>query len=133
MARRMNLLDEDIDIHQWARLRQWKVHVRKIGIEIGRFGMKDQNEILPRLHRLRRPTFFTRDQDFYHPTLRHAGYCLVYLDVLPDEAAEYIRRFLRHRAFRTQAQRMGKVVRVRHRGLTYWQVGQEHEQGASWS
>lgn len=84
------------------------------------------------LHRLRRPTFFTRDLDFYKPELRHPGYCLVYLDVLPDQVAKYIRRFLRHKSFRTQAQRMGKVVRVRHGGISYWQVKLEAERALSW-
>ena len=72
--------------------------------------MKDRGEIIPLLHTLRRPTFFTRDHDFYKADLRHLGYCLVFLDVAFDEAAEFIRRFLRHTAFRTQAQRMGRVV-----------------------
>ena len=72
--------------------------------------MKDRGEIIPLLHTLRRPTFFTRDHDFYKADLRHPGYCLVFLDVAFDEAAEFIRRFLRHTAFRTQAQRMGRVI-----------------------
>jgi len=64
--------------------------------------MKDRSEIIPLLHTLRRPTFFTRDHDFYKPDLCHPGYCLVFLDVAFDEAADFIRRFLRHAAFRTQ-------------------------------
>ena len=59
--------------------------------------------------------------------LLHQGYCLVFLDVWDDEAAEYIRRFLRHPEFRTQAQRMGKVTRVRHGGVSYWQVQVKEE------
>jgi hypothetical protein len=58
--------------------------------------MKDIDEIIPLLHTLKRPTFFTRDHDYYKPYLRHPGYCLALLDVEFDEAAEYIRRFLRH-------------------------------------
>lgn len=41
------------------------------------------------------------DRDFSRPELCHLRYCLVYLDVKPDEAARYIRRFLRHKSFRT--------------------------------
>jgi hypothetical protein len=123
----VNILDENIDLPQRQRLDAWKIHYRRIGVWVGRFGMKDHDEIIPLLHQLHRPTFFTRDHDFYHPVLRHAGYCLVHLDVMPDEAAEYIRHLLRHRTFRTHAQRMGKVVRVRHSGLTYWQEGSEIE------
>jgi hypothetical protein len=43
------------------------------------------------------------------------------------EAAAYMRRLLRHQAFRMQAQRMGKVVRVRHSGVSYWQLRERKE------
>jgi hypothetical protein len=118
----VNILDEDIDLSQRQQLEVWKIHFRQIGVEIGNFGMKDREDIIPLLHRLKRPTFFTLDRGFYHPTLRHQGYCLVFFDVWEDEAASYIRRFLRHAVFRTQAQRMGKVVRVYHSGVSYWQA-----------
>lgn len=94
--------------------------------------MKDRSEIVPLLHTLRRPTFFTRDHDFYKPDPCHSRYCLVFLDVAFDEAAEFIRRFLRHAAFRTQAQRMGKVVRVHHCGASYWQVNARKAYTLSW-
>jgi len=128
----MNLLDENIVATERERLRAWKIHFRRIGGEVGRLGMKDRNEIIPLLHTLRRPTFFTRDHDFYHPALRHSGYCLVFLDVAFNEAAEFIRRFLRHPAGRIQAQRMGKVIRVHHGGLRYWQVGERRVHDLGW-
>ena len=80
--------------------------------------MKDEDDILPLLHRLRRPTLLTLDRDFYKPKWRHPGYCLVWFDVYDDEAAYFIRRFLRHPEFRTQAKRMGKIIEVRHGGLS---------------
>jgi hypothetical protein len=128
----MNVLDENIDAPQREQLQSDKIRFRRVGGEIGRLGMKDRNQIIPLLHTLRRPTFFTRDHGFYHPTLRHSGYCLVYLDVSADEAAEYIRRLLRHPAFRTQSQRMGKVVRVHHGGMSYWQVGDRRVHDLGW-
>ncbi len=128
----MKILDEDIDAPQRERLRVYKIHCRKIGVDIGRYGMKDRDEIIPLLHHLRRVTFFTQDHGFYRPGLCHATYCLVYLDVFPDEAAEFIRRLLRHPAFRTQASRLGKVIRVRHSGLTYWQSGSLREHKLVW-
>ena len=128
----MNILDENIDAPQRERLRAWRIHFRRIGGDLGHAGMKDLDEIIPLLHTLKRPTFFTRDHDFYDPGLRHAEYGLVYLDAAPDEAAHYIRRFLRHRACRAQTQRMGKVVRVHPIGLSYWQVGVEKERAISW-
>ena len=118
----MNILDEDISAPTCKRLRAYKIHFRQIGVDIGRSGMKDREDVLPLLHRMKSPTFFTLDHGFYHPTLLHQRCCLVFLDVWDDEVAEYIHRFLRHSEVRTQAQRMGKVVRVRHSGLSYWQM-----------
>jgi len=54
----VNILDEDIDAAQCQQLRRWKIHFQRIGIHVGRFGMKDRNELVPLLHRLSRPTFF---------------------------------------------------------------------------
>src|SRR5262245_15358810 len=128
----MNVLDENIDDLQRGQLEAWKIHVRQIGIEVGKSGMKDRNDIIPLLHGLRRPTFFTRDHDFYHPWLRHPEYCLVFLEVKPREAARYIKRFLRHPKFRAQQQRMGKVIRVQEDGIRFWQVGVGEAENVSW-
>lgn len=128
----MIVVDENIVRGQRERLFDLKIHFRQIGFEIGWQGMKDRNDVIPLLHNLRRPTFFTRDVDFYKTDLRHAEYCLIFLDIPADEAAEYIRRFLRHPSFRTQVQRMGKVVRVRPTGMSWWEVGGESEHISSW-
>jgi len=128
----VNVLDENIVATQRELLRSWKVHFRRIGGEVGRAGMKDRSEIIPLLHTLRRPTFFTRDHDFYKPDLCHPEYCLVFLDVAFDEAAEFTRHFLRHTAFRTQAQRMGKVVRVHQSGVSYRQANVRKAYVISW-
>jgi len=128
----VNVLDENIIAPERERLRTWRIHFRCIGQQVGRLGMKDHNEIIPLLHSLRQPTFFTRDHGFYRPPLLHAGYCLVYLEVGADETADSIRRFLRHHTFRTRFQRMGKVVRVHHSGVSYWQANVKGERALSW-
>jgi hypothetical protein len=128
----VNILDEDISSIERGRLRARKIHVRQIGIEVGRLGMKDRVDIIPLLHSLRTPTFFSRDHGFYHPRFLHAGYCLVHLDVAFDEVAEYISRFLRHQAFRARVQRLGKIMRVRHSGMSYWEIHQKGERSLSW-
>src|SRR5712692_2011023 len=128
----MNVLDENIIAPEREPLRAWRIHFRSIGDEVGRLGMNDHKEIIPLLHTLQRPTFFTRDHGFYHPTLLHSGYCLVYLEVEADETAEYLRRLLRHQLFRTRSQRVGKVVRVRHSGVRYWQVREKRERALRW-
>jgi hypothetical protein len=128
----VNVLDENIVATQRQLLDSWRIRSRSIGGEIGRAGMKDRGEIIPLLHSLRRPTFFTRDHDFYKYDLCHRRYCLVFLDVAFDEAAEFIRRFLRHSAFRTQANRMGRVVRVYHTGVSYWQAHNKKAHVLNW-
>jgi hypothetical protein len=57
--------------------------------ETGRQGMKDLDEIIPLLHRLRRPTFFTHDLGFFDHALCHKGYTLICLDVRAKETAVY--------------------------------------------
>lgn len=128
----MIFLDENIIVPERERLRAMRVHCRHVGHDVGRQGMKDINEVIPLLHQFRRPTFFTRDRDFYHPSLLHAGYCLVHLDVAFDEVANYLRRFLRHTGFRTQSQRMGKIVRVHYSGINYWQRDLSKERTFNW-
>lgn len=59
----MNVLDENISRIQCQLLRHWRIPVRHIGYEIGRKGMKD-DEIIPFLLTLQRPTFFTLDWDY---------------------------------------------------------------------
>ena len=48
------------------------------------------------------------------------------------EVAHFIRRFLRHRAFATQADRMGAVVRVMHTGFVAWRLNAGRELRLAW-
>jgi hypothetical protein len=127
----VNILDENIPKNQKELLETWRVHVKQIGFDIGRKGMLD-DEIITFLLQLRRPTFFTRDDDFYARQLCHARYCLVYLSVEKYEAAFFTRRFLRHRELKTQAGRMGCVVRVSAAGIWLWRLHAEKEERLSW-
>jgi hypothetical protein len=112
----MNILDENIIASQRQRLRSWRIPVRQIGVDIARKGLQDE-EILPFLHHLRRPTFFTRARGFYRREVCHRQYSLVCLEVVPEEVAIFVRRVLRHPRLKTQVTRMGTVVRASHRGL----------------
>jgi len=93
--------------------------------------MKD-NEIISLLHDLTRPTFFTRDDDFFDRDLCHAGYCLVHTSVEKNEVAVFTHRLLRHPEFNTKAKRMGPVVRVSHAGLLVWRLHAEKTQRFDW-
>lgn len=126
----MNLLDENFPLDQVEQLLNWGVRVRKIGQDIGRAGMQDP-EILPLLHATTRPTFFTLDADFASPLLCHPAYGLVFLFVRPEQAAEYVRRVLRHPELNTQARRMGTYVRASYDGVRVWRRN-EAEQAFPW-
>jgi len=84
------------------------------------------------LHRLPQPTFFTHDGDFSKALLCHPHYALVYLDVSDTETAEFIRRFLKHPAFNTQARRLGIVARVSAGGVQLWRKGEIRLQTFQW-
>jgi hypothetical protein len=115
------VLDENIFEDQRARLRLWRIHLCQIGPDVGRKGMPD-DEIMPLLRTMRRPTFVTWDSDFFDKTLCSDRFCLAYLDVRPLEVAEYVRRLLRHPEFRSWSQRKGCVVRVSTNGITAWRA-----------
>ena len=127
----MIVLDENFPESQRQLLRSWRIRPQQIGYETGQKGMKDE-AIIPFLHQLRRPTFFTLDDDFYKRDLCHARYCLVYVGVGQYEAASFVRRLLRHKVFNTQARRMGTVVRVSQVGITAWYLHAEEEQFFEW-
>jgi hypothetical protein len=128
----VNLLDENIVDSQRQLLYRWRIRIPQIGHEVGRQGMTDE-EIIPLLHRLGPATFFTRDLGFYDRRLGHARYCLVCLSLEQYEVASFIRRFLRHPAFNTQAKRMGTVIRVGHVGMQVWHLRAEQEEEMMWS
>ncbi|MBE2232436.1 MAG: hypothetical protein IAE85_02990 [Anaerolinea sp.] len=127
----MNVLDENIPRLQWYTLKSRRIAMRQIGYEAGRSGMQDE-EIIPLLLSLRRPTFFTLDKDFYRPRLCHARYSLVWLDILQLEIATFIPRFLRHPEFDTEAKRMGMVIHVSHTGSWFWRLHGQKETHIDW-
>ena len=127
----MNLLDENIRDDQRDILRKWRIPFQQIGKEISRSGIEDEN-LIPFLHQLKRVTLFTQDEDFFKDSFCHHAYGLVHLDVRDVEAAAFIRRFLRHPIFNTQAKRLGIVARVRSGGLQFWQKGKVGLQKVGW-
>jgi len=127
----MNILDEHVPVEQRQLLKGWRYSVRQVGYDIGRPGMKD-DEVIPLLRRVRQPTFFTLDFDFYKRRLCHDRYCIAWMDVYDDEVASFVRRLLGHSAFDTQAKRMGAVIRVAHKGLWVWYSHAERETVLGW-
>ncbi len=127
----MNVLDENVVDSQTRALRDRRTAFRQIGVELGSKGMSDR-EVVALLHALGRPTFFTRDDDFYDRRLCHVKYCLVFLDVGDDEAAEYVVRTLRHPELNTWAKRRGAVIRASTAGLHLWRLHGERQLRLRW-
>ena len=127
----MSVLDENVPPSQRRLLHSWHVSVRHVGYGIGRKGLQD-DEIIPFLLTLRRPTFFTLDAGFFKPRLCHERYGLVYMSVTQSEAAAFVRRLLRHPQFNTQAKRMGAVVRLSHASLSVWRLHAEEAAFVDW-
>jgi len=127
----MNILDENISKNQRQLLESWRISIKQIGVNVSHSGIKDR-EIILFLQRLRRPTFFTRDDDFFKPQLCHARYGLIYLDVEKYEVAFFVRRLLKHSEFNTQAKRIGNVIRVSQAGLACWQLHVRDEVHFKW-
>ncbi|MFA0769442.1 MAG: hypothetical protein OXFUSZZB_002770 [Candidatus Fervidibacter sp.] len=128
----MIVLDQNIPTDERRKLERWGIHTRKIGVDIGWAWMDDVGQVLPLLHSLHQPTFFTLDLGFYHRRFCHDRYCLVVLDVADTQVAEFVRKFLRHPLFRTKAKRMGKVVLLTTEGIRWWAKGMPKELKAAW-
>jgi hypothetical protein len=126
------ILDENFVESQRQILQGWRISFRQVGFEVGREGLKDQ-EIIPLLHQLRQPTFFTLDSDFFKGSLCHHSYCLVYLDVAQYEAAAFVCRTIRHKEFDTKVKRMGTVMRVSHVGLAVWRLHAQEQVLHQWT
>ena len=127
----MILLDENIVEDQRLLLRSWHIAARQIGLDVARSGIQD-DELIPLLHSLKTPTLFTRDLRFYSRDEPHAGYCIVALAVGQGEVASYVRRFLKHQEFDTNAKRMGKIVYLTHNSLRVRQLRQADETPVAW-
>ena len=128
----MIILDHNIPEDQAQRLRRRRVRFRQIGFEVGRPEWDDQQEILRFLHATKQITFFTRDLGFFRASWRHANYCLVVLTVPVLETAHYVSNLLRHPRFNTRAKRIGKVIKVSTKNLTFWQIGRQRQSIAGW-
>jgi hypothetical protein len=126
------LLDENTPPHQRHRLLKWHMPVRQSGYDIARKGIQDE-EIIPFLRTLRRPTFITLDAGFYKREFCHARYGLAFMAVKQPEVATFVRRLLGHPEFDTQAKRMGAVMRVSHVNLSVWRLNSQKEIICEWT
>lgn len=123
----MLVIDENLPASQRHWLRKWRIPFRAVGVEIAAHGTADEN-LIPVLHTLAQPMFFTLDQHFFRADWAHDSYRLAWLDVPECEAADNIRRFLRHPTFDTQSKRLGVVARISRAEVRFWRKGQHRLQ-----
>jgi hypothetical protein len=78
------------------------------------------------LHTVSQPTFVTLNwTDFWQRSVAHRGFCLVCFTLPTNRAPDIsplLRRLFRLGPFKSKAARMGKVVRVGHEQVAYYQV-----------
>jgi hypothetical protein len=76
------------------------------------------------LRQLPQPTFVTiNERDFWHQALADARYCMICFALSDSRAGEIprlLRSVLHHPQLRTKGQRMGRVVRVTEREVSYY-------------
>lgn len=128
----MIILDENIPESQGQLLRSGRIRALLVGQDISEKGIKD-DRLAKFLLKQSRPTFFTRDEGFYDRRLCHAGYCLVYLAVRPNESAFFVRRILRFPHLNVRAKRLGAVIRASSAGLQMWRLRQAREIFLFWN
>jgi hypothetical protein len=123
------IVDEHIDPEiALAPIQSWTTAERIIDLYPGQVIKDDRFPHL--LYALKQPTFVTIDAGFWDKNLCHPGYCIIYFalrDEQQDQIPHLLRRLFQLDAFRTKANRMGKVGRVRSTHVDYWQWGDEEK------
>ena len=94
------------------------------GYTPGGIGLAERTYLYAILRTLKQPTFITIDADFWDRELCHPAYAIVYFALDDDEQEQLplmLRSLWRRPEFRTRSRRMGKVARVGHSHIDWWQ------------
>jgi len=108
---------------------------QQIGVELSQAKGLSDEQIIPFLRSLKRRTFITIDDWFYKARLCDNAYCLIYFHLTMEQQAQIpflLRRLFKIAGFRTVRERMGKVVRVGHEMIRYYQRNLPGEQTVAW-
>jgi hypothetical protein len=121
----MLVLDEQLkDHHLIAAIAAWYPGATHIQTLRPTTVVKDDN-IAALLLTARRPTFVTINaDDFWRKIQPHVGYCILAIDLTQgdvDDLPLQLRALLKLPAFRTQASRMGKIIRVQATRIRYYE------------
>ena len=126
-----HILDENFPVSAVQSVRRKVASVTQVGGDWGESGWLDVEQILPHLHGSR-ATFHTFDAGLFKRRYGHRDYCLVFYDVPEAELGDWVVKFLRHRSFRTHAQRLGKVIKVSSSKLAYWELHAPRVKNIEW-
>ncbi len=127
----MLLLDENITKDQKELLEKWGYHPKQIGVDLKYKGIADEN-IITFLRSSKNILFVTRDSDFYKNQLCHPAFCIVFLEVDRSECAFFVRKFLSHKKFKSNKQRVGKVIKLTQTIISYWEVNSKELMVIKW-
>ena len=120
-----------VDVHD--QIRRWSTATSLRDIRPGE--VIEDERIPSLLQTLRTPTFITIDKCFRDRAFRDRRYCIRCFDFSTGEQRDIpgaLRRPLRMPESRTRAVRMGKVARVSHDHVRWWQIGDEVEHAIHW-
>lgn len=129
------VVDEHLGYHDVTEPLQRFVKALQIGVELSQAKGLSDEQIIPFLRSLKRRTFVTIDDWFYKSRLCDNAYCLIYFHLTMEQQAQIpslLRRLFKVEGFRTVKERMGKVVRVGHEAICYYQRGISGEQTLNW-
>jgi hypothetical protein len=126
-----HIFDENFPASAMHLIRQRIASVTQVGQDWGESGWLDVEQILPHLHGLK-VTFHTLDAGLFKRRYTHSSYCLVYYDVPEAELGDWVIKFLRHHDFKTQAQRLGKVIKVKPSKLVYGELHAPRMKEVDW-
>ena len=117
------ILDDQLDVAEiLPSIRKWITARRLRDLRPGELIRDDRVPEI--LLTLKSPTFITIDRGFRDARLCHPKYCILYFDLRDDQQElipALLRALLRRAEFRSRANRMGKVVQISTKAITYWQ------------
>jgi hypothetical protein len=96
-----------------------------------------KDEAVPTILRtVKQPTFLTTNvSDYWRKMPAHAAYCMICFELTNEQIIEIPRLFrgvLGFKEFKTKSVRMGKILRVRHNHIDYYEVGSNQTFTLNW-
>jgi hypothetical protein len=120
------ILDDQLDVTEiLPSIRKWITARRLQELRPGELIRDDRVPEI--LLTLKSPTFITIDHGFWNARLCHPGYCVLFFALRDDQQQlipGLLRALLRRAGFRHRGDRMGKVVHIGAKGISYWQFQQ---------